>query len=50
MGACQGRQCGLALAALAAAATGAKPAGIAARMPIKPVPVSSLLTRTDGEG
>ena len=49
MGQCQGRQCGLALAALAAAATGAKPAGIAARMPIKPVPVSSLLTRTGGE-
>ena len=50
MGPCQGRQCGLALAALAAAATGAKPAGIAARMPIKPVPVSSLLTRAGGEG
>jgi thioredoxin reductase len=49
MGPCQGRQCGLALAALAAAATGARPAGIAARMPIKPVPVSSLLTPAAGE-
>lgn len=43
MGPCQGRQCGLSLAVLAAAATGAAPAGIAPRMPVKPVPVASLL-------
>jgi thioredoxin reductase len=49
MGPCQGRQCGLALAVLVAAATGTAPAGIAARMPVKPVPVASLLAPTAGE-
>lgn len=48
MGPCQGRQCGLALAALSAVATGTKPAVIAARMPVKPVPVGSLLPSAAG--
>ena len=48
MGPCQGRQCGLALAALVAAATGAPAAGIAAQMPVKPVPVASLLAPACG--
>jgi thioredoxin reductase len=48
MGPCQGRQCGLALAVLVAAATGAPAAGIAARMPVKPVPVASLLAPAGG--
>jgi D-hydroxyproline dehydrogenase subunit alpha len=47
MGPCQGRQCGLALAVLTAAATGTAPATIAARMPIKPVPVSSMTSGAD---
>jgi D-hydroxyproline dehydrogenase subunit alpha len=50
MGSCQGRQCGLALAVLSAAATGTKPAPIAARMPVKPVPVGSLLPSAGGRG
>lgn len=47
MGPCQARQCGLAVALLTAAATGATPTAIAARMPIKPVPVSSLTRGAD---
>jgi D-hydroxyproline dehydrogenase subunit alpha len=47
MGPCQARQCGLALAVLTAAATGTAPSAIAARMPIKPVPVSSLTMGAD---
>jgi D-hydroxyproline dehydrogenase subunit alpha len=47
MGPCQARQCGLAVAALTAAATGTAPSAIAARMPIKPVPVSGLTTGAD---
>lgn len=50
MGPCQGRQCGLALAVLSAAATGTKPAAIAARMPVKPVPVGSLVPSAGGRG
>ena len=49
MGPCQGRQCGLSLAVLVAAATGTAPAGIATRMPVKPVPVASLLAPSAGE-
>ena len=37
----------LALSVLAAAATGTRPAGIAARMPVKPVPLSSLIRRAE---
>jgi D-hydroxyproline dehydrogenase subunit alpha len=49
MGPCQGRQCGVALAVLTAAATGTAPAGIAARMPVKPVPLASLIAPLAGE-
>jgi D-hydroxyproline dehydrogenase subunit alpha len=50
MGPCQGRQCGLALAVLSAAATGTKPAGVAAQMPVRPVPVAGLLPSAGGPG
>jgi D-hydroxyproline dehydrogenase subunit alpha len=43
MGLCQGRQCGAALTALITEATGRKTAALAARMPVKPVPVNALI-------
>ena len=44
MGPCQGRQCGAAAVALVAAAAGAPVPAFTARMPVKPIPMSAVLS------
>jgi NADPH-dependent 2,4-dienoyl-CoA reductase/sulfur reductase-like enzyme len=49
MGPCQGRQCATAAMALVTAAGGRTTGSFAARMPVKPVPVATLIAGQPGE-
>jgi NADPH-dependent 2,4-dienoyl-CoA reductase/sulfur reductase-like enzyme len=48
MGPCQGRQCGAAAIALVSAAAGAPVPAFTARMPVKPIPMSAVLSGPAG--